>query len=260
MAFDTLRRQWREISLEKKLGMFVAPIFVAVAAGILVPLTTGAFSGGGADDVAASQGPPPREERLQVVSLSVGGGDAPEFVDGPPGVPQFIDLTLRNTGNTVSVITGARLHVEDFALLKICEAGGGLDPTAKYDVTLPPNPTRGDAVDAKVSQQIPPNKADRFTISMNVPFRNIHDGMRLYHFSVELFHDGEQQPVNAGKAVVSVPYVPDPRYFPASFEDFDQTLEPGPVRDCYEANEAALRRFLELDSVRAPDLTEALLE
>lgn len=45
-----LRKQWREISLEKKLAMFVAPLFVAVASGVLVPVI---LRSSGDDDTGA---------------------------------------------------------------------------------------------------------------------------------------------------------------------------------------------------------------
>lgn len=52
MPMSKLRQQWSAISLEKKLGMFVAPLVVAVASGVLVPVligVTGDDSGGGSD-------------------------------------------------------------------------------------------------------------------------------------------------------------------------------------------------------------------
>ena len=43
MPFQGLRKQWSEISLEKKLAMFVAQQFVAVSSGNLIPVLSGAF-------------------------------------------------------------------------------------------------------------------------------------------------------------------------------------------------------------------------
>ena len=257
MGLRDLRKQWREISLEKKLAMFVAPVFVAIATAVLVPLSTGALGGGG-DEKSETRAPVRPVERLEVLDLVVGGGEAPRFGEGT-AKPQFLDITVRNTGETVSVITGATFRIRDFALLRICEAGGGLEPTAKYDVELPSDPTPDDVVEAKVSQQIPPHEADRFVIRLNVPFEAMQFGMRLYYVDVALVHDASARPVPAGSAVVSVPFNPDENYFPASFSNFDD-LPPGEVRDCYVDNEEALRRFLALEGARSPALTEAVLE
>lgn len=41
MPMSKLRQQWSSISLEKKLGMFVAPVVVAVVSGVLVEVLTG---------------------------------------------------------------------------------------------------------------------------------------------------------------------------------------------------------------------------
>src|SRR5204863_3632356 len=92
-------RNRREISLEKKLAMFVAPVVVAVATGILVPVLTGAFSGG---DGAAK-----RSAKLELVDLAVGGGRFQRLLSGPPSKLQFVDVTVRNTGDLVSVIKRA---------------------------------------------------------------------------------------------------------------------------------------------------------
>jgi hypothetical protein len=94
MPFEGLRKQWSEISLEKKLAMFVAPVFVAVASGILVPVLTGAF---GSDGEGGG---------LEVVDLGVSSGEVADDPTAPVDAP-VIDVTVRNSGHDVSVITGA---------------------------------------------------------------------------------------------------------------------------------------------------------
>jgi hypothetical protein len=142
MPFRDLRKQWEEISLERKLAMFVAPLFVAVASGVLIPLLTGAFRG---EDGTERPSTTSKAEGLEVIDLAIGTA------------PPLIDLTVRNTGELTSVIRGANLRIRDFSLISICPGygSGGLPPSYKYDVKLPPNPLKGDVVSARVSQQVP---------------------------------------------------------------------------------------------------------
>ncbi len=239
------------ISLEKKLGMFVAPLVVAIAAGVLVPLLSGAFRGDNERPTGAL-----RSEGLEVIDLTVGAGKPPELL-ADPRAPQLLDITVRNTGQVVSVITRATFRIRNFGLLRICQAGGGLEPTENYDVTLPPSPRPGELVEAKVSQQIRPNQADRFTFRLNVPLIPMQDGMRLYQLDVALLHDRDTRPLTAGTAVVSVPFIPTDDYFLSP--GTDTSLYSPEVLGCYEENEKILRRFLNLEGERSPMLTKQLL-
>jgi hypothetical protein len=246
-----LRKQWGEISLEKKLAMFVGPVFAAVVSGVLLAVILGLFG----DDENSPPVAAKRSSALEVLDLAVAGGERPELI-GDPRAPQLIDVTVRNAGEVVSVVTDAAFQVRDFGLVRICEAGGGLEPTEEYDVTLPPIPQNGDVVKAKVSQQIPANEADRFTFRLNVPFRAMQDGMRLYQLDVELLHDAATAPLKAGTVVVSVPFLPEPEDFP---DIQDPALYSPEVLACYEENEKILRRFLALEGERSPELNEKLL-
>jgi hypothetical protein len=240
-----LRDQWREISLEKKLAMFVAPVVVAILSGILVPVLTGAFSGG--------DGAPKRSAKLEVVDLAVGGGTFQRLLSGPPSKLQFVDVTVRNTGDLVSVIKRASFRIQAFGFLRICGAGGGLEPSENYNVTLPPRPKIGDEVAAKVSQQIAPNAVDRFTFRLNVPFRAMQLGTYLYQLDVKLFRDTEPRPLDAGKVLVSIPYTPNRvGYFPPP--DGRSGFP-----ECERPNLATFKRVVALEGVRSPNLSEGLL-
>jgi hypothetical protein len=253
MRLQKLRKQWSEIPLERKLAMFVAPLFVALAAGILIPMMSGALDGNGGE----SQSPAAQPGRLEVVDLEVARGEDAEAI-GDPEATQLIDVTLRNASDVISVIKGANLRIRDFALLKICEAGGGLTPSVAYDVMLPPSPSAGELVEVDISQQVPSNSADRFTIRMNVPPSTWGDGRRLYRLDVELLHDTATRPLQAGTAIVSVPHLPTRDYFPASIAN-PASYAPD-ILACYEQKEETLRSFLKLEGKRSPGLTEQLLE
>jgi len=252
MPLQGLRKQWSEISLEKKLAMFVAPLFVAVASGILIPVLSGAF---GSDGDSKPPGPGSTSTSaaggLEVVDLEVSSGEVAE--PGETFDAPVIDVTVRNTGEDVSVITGANLRVRDAVWIKNCEGGAGLDPSVEYDVVLPASPDVGEIVEADVSQQVPANSADRFTFRLNTA-GIWGDGTRLYQLDVELFHDAQARPLEAGTVLVAVPFDPDSRLLdPGELPD---EAYPAPLVACYDTNEANFLEFLELEGERSPELTE----
>jgi hypothetical protein len=261
MALRNLIREWSAISLEKKLAMFVAPLFVTVAGGLLVGVMTG-FLGG---NDAASPGRTSRApEKLDVIDLAVAGGTPPSYknsAEPPPGRPSQLDVTLRNVGSSVSVLKRAELKVLDFGLIEICQAGGGLEPTAAYDVTLPSEPKIGETIDAKVSQQIKPNEADRFLLRLNVSNEAMQFGSHLYQLDVRLYHDTSETPLELGKVVVSLPYDPSPQDFPAANAQYYPEKERNLASPwgCYVKNEAEMRRLLSREGVRSSELNEGLL-
>jgi hypothetical protein len=258
MPFQGLRKQWSEISLEKKLAMFVAPLFVAVASGILVPVMLGAF---GSDDDSEPLVPEPTStieaDGLEVVDIEVSSGEVAENPRDPVDTP-LIDVTVRNTGQDISVITGANLRILDVAWIENCEGGAGLPPSAEYDVVLPASPDVGEIAEADLSQQIPANSADRFTLRLNTPEENWGDGTRLYRLDVELLHDAVARPLEAGTVLVSVPYDPDSRLLTVGALPDD--AYPPDLLACYETNEANFRQFLELEGERSPALNDQLME
>ncbi len=239
MGLSDLRRQWREISLEKRIslvgGLIVAPMIVAVGA----PLIVGAIQG------ATTPVARPTVQ-LEVINLAVTDG-----ID----TPQALDITVRNTGDTVSVVTGVALTVRDFGLIQVCEAGGALEASGDYDLELPVQPAVGDVVEAKVSQQILADEADRFALRLTVPASALQDGLRLYALDVGLRHDAGDVSVPAGMAVVAVPLLPAPLMFDQQYAAANQD----DIAACYRKNAATLERHLALDAARADGLDDGLL-
>src|SRR5262245_4521723 len=220
--------------------MFVAPVVVAVVTAIVLPRVTG-LTGGGDGGVTT------RDEVLEVVDLAATGGG-----DDPPAV----DVSVRNIGDAVSVVTGTVLRVRDYVLIGPCVSSAALPPSAEYDVELPADPEQGETVEAKLSQQIPAGEADRFLLRMHVPPMKAAQGSRLYALDVALRHDAASEPVPAGTAIVAVPDLPDESFFPGHLpEGAEET--PG-ARECAERNLSDYERFLDLDAARPPGMTAAL--
>lgn len=250
-----LRRNWAELSFEKKLSIVVIPVLLGtIAAG--VPLLAGSGDGSSTGSSGSDTGRP--RSNLEVVDLTVTGGSP----RGEPKAIQTIDVTVRNAGDLVSVVKRMGFRVRAAALLEICQAGGGLEASERYKVILPPDPQRGQLVEAKVSQQIGPGRADRFTLGLDVPEPARQDGDRIYQLDVLLYHDTTKRPIHAGTVLAAAPYLPDKSYFwsgqinPKS----EQWGGPdSPVWQCLDNNEAALKRMLALSGQRSPELSDALL-
>jgi hypothetical protein len=245
MSRKSFREKWSEVPFERKVAMFVAPLFVAVGSALLVRLLLG-----DSDDTERRTDRQPATH-LEVVDLVVGNLVR---VDDPVEPPLVIDVTLRNTGDLISIVKRARFTVRDYGRIQICEGGAGLEPSVQYDVELPVDPQPGETFEVKVSQQIPPNGADRFTFRLNVPEPADQFGQYIYQLEIALFHDTEERPLPVGTVLVSAPNLPD---------HFDLTpvpLAPEPIRDCYERNIATFNRMIQLEGVRSPMLSKDLLQ
>lgn len=242
MPSGRLRDQWNDLGLEKKLGVVVVPLVVA-AVTVGVPL------------LAGHGGPPEPKPKLELVDLAVRSGDSgrlirirrnhdPEFT---PFKPPRADITVVNSGKLVSVVKRIDFNVVDSGLVRICQGGGGLEPSKNYKVLLPPSPHRSDSIRFKVSQQVPPGRADRFTVSFDVPEPARQEGDRLYALDVLVYHDTAGRPIRAGRILIAAPLDPDTRYF-------DRVQRP-----CSTHNEQVFRRLFAVRATRAPNLTLAVL-
>src|SRR5262245_38704444 len=225
--------------------------------GLLLPLAVGAAM------LLAQHRTPlgttPKTARLEVVDTVVTGGQQQVRVSDPPSVPQTIDVTLRNVGDTTSVVKRALFTVRAFDRVKVCEAGGPMEPTKQYDLMLPQAPNIGQTIELKVSQQIAPDEADRFTFSLGVRDHQLEDGAFIYQLDVLLAYDTAAQPLRAGTVVVAAPYTPQTQDFwegEAPPGSFDPAYKPVEQLPCYGQNRQAYLRMLALDAARVPELTQ----
>jgi hypothetical protein len=249
-------REWRELSFEKKLGLVVVPLLGTVI-GVTVPILA---SGHGSSKPSEATAP---TENLQVVDLAVSGGE-PHGPIGPPLKPPTIDLTVRNVGQVVSIVKRIGFRVRATGFVKICQAGGGLEPSKNYNILLPPHARSGELLMYKVSQQIAPNAADRFTIRFDIPEPDRQLGYYMYQLDVLLFHDQAKRPVPAGTVVISAPFLPTGDVFwsgvPANQRASYEIPGSAEVKACLVANEATYKRMLSIDGERSPLMTRARLK
>jgi hypothetical protein len=175
------------------------------------------------------------------------------------GLPPAIDVTLRNLGETVAVVTAAEVTIRDVAHIENCipVTGGPLGVSFGYGLALPLDASAGSTYSIDMSQSIAPNEADRFAIQFDAPdFDGGSYESVLFAVDVRL-QNGTAEPTDVGTVVVAYPSIPTPGSFPAS--NAGQNLNEG-TRQCFKDNEAALRRMLALSGEKPEGLTEALLD
>jgi hypothetical protein len=188
----------------KKPVVWVATLITAIITGVLVNLATGAAS----HVTAAPGGAAPR---IEVDSVTA--GYLPASPQGlPRPAPVKIDFEIRNTGNQLAIIRGARFTVQQFTALPQCLSQGGLPETGLYKAFLPTKPAPGTTVDIPTAQQVGPDAADRFGVALGLPTRRPH-GIYVYRVRIGLLIDNSRVPANAGEAVIALPAQPDPSYF-----------------------------------------------
>ncbi|PRY47374.1 hypothetical protein LY71_1144 [Geodermatophilus tzadiensis] len=149
-----------------------------------------------------------------------------------------VQIAIRNVGDQVSVVEGARLEILDHAFFDVCEAGGALMVSQTYDVTLPLDPEPNQVLNVDVAQEIEPAQADRFEFSMQVPEPEDVVGTHMYRVRISLTRDGASETLDAGVVVLGAPHLAVETLWIT-----DEDLEiPGPVGACYrELHEEYLR-------------------
>jgi hypothetical protein len=228
----SLMARWGERPFEQKMAI-VAGVLVPLVVGVIVPI------------VLARDGEPQYSPaRLEVVNLVAKDGSVSE----KPSEAAAIEVTLRNTGGLVSVIKRVELRVRDFLLIKSCGPHGApLDISARYQAQLPAYDAAGRTVIVDVSQQLRPNEADRFALSLGPPQGTTIGSLeqRVYALEVALYHDAESRPLKVGMAILAMP-----------LPSYGLSFHPRTKDDeaCVVSNLSGLRRLLEIDGARSSDL------
>jgi hypothetical protein len=192
---------------------------------------------------------------LEVVGLTVEEGEAVD--DEGDGeyelVPPKVQVALRNVGDQVSVVTGARLEVLDHAFFPVCEAGGPLEVSRTYDVPLPLDPDPGQLIGVDVAQDVEPAQADRFEFSMQIPNPQEITGTHLYRLGVSLIRDGSAETLDAGNVIIGAPVLQVETLRVLN----DDLSAPGEVGACYRQLRSEYQRVQEWEGKRSVQLANA---
>jgi hypothetical protein len=194
---------WRRATAKLKWKWVNSALVVAVVAAVVSALATHWLNRPPAAHTTAAS------PQLQVDSVLV----TPQILENG-GLPRFDDevyFSLRNIGDQLAIITGVKLQVQQFAQVNECFSAGSLATTGWSSVNLPTDPAPGTVATVPVSQQMAPDTADKFEVSLHVP--KWARGLQVYRFHVWVLYD-QQVPLNAGYLVVSLPEEPqDGGYF-----------------------------------------------
>ncbi len=174
-----------------------------------------------------------------------------------------LEITLHNTGDQLVVIDGARFEIRRVYALPRCTTQGDLALSNDYGVSLPVDAKPGEAVEAPLHQQVGPDEADRFGITLSTS----REQAVVYLFEVEasLANDGSRSPLPLGRVLVSLPERPGPgEYYwdEKTVELLVNWYDPGgeahalwrEAMPCWKSNTAVLRRALAGSAVRTPEL------
>ena len=229
-----LRNKWRGLSFEAKVTAFLAPLLV-----FAITFTAERILGDrGGDGTTA--------EPEHVSSGSGSGGlEVVALRASEAGTSGAIELVVRNTGESVSVITEAALTVREVIRSSrpgTCEEEasessrvqvpsgsaashlGFVGVSGSYAVSIPPGDE--DVVDGPLSvavnQDIAPDAADRFSFQVEIE----GDGESwsvpsVYLVDVAIHHDGGDEPLETGSVLVGIP-LDDPECAEFADEEVDE--------------------------------------
>ena len=237
-AASNLRAKWSEVSFEKKLAMFVAPVFVAVTSALLITLIEG--GGGDGDDGGSAQETTATTRTTPAAGLRVAGLAVRDASDAT-----HIDVTLSNGGGGPAFVGRAEFRIAEFRTVSTCLPQAYLPPSHTYDLVLPSQDAKGKVVDVDMSQAIKPAEVDRVSFRVGVDASLISTTSYLYRLELVLHHDGSGAPLRAGTLAVTKPF--------PSESWFDDDRDPE-VAACTQRNRAALAAVLAGAAVMSPAL------
>jgi hypothetical protein len=117
-----------------------------------------------------------------------------------------LDVTVRNNGDQLAVLTGIDLTIDGFGFLPPCLSGSNLEVTGTYSATLPDSPAKGQVVHVTLHQQVEPGKADRFTVGLKAPHDHAGKDASIAAFAyllrVSIVQDGAAPALAAGPVLV----------------------------------------------------------
>jgi hypothetical protein len=182
--------------------------------------------------------------------------------------PYKIDIKLLNTGSGVAVINDARLLIQQFVVLPLCATQGFLGSSHTYSGNMPIDPKLGQAVDVPLSEEVPPNGADRFDLQLGVPLpRSGVSKIYLYRVHLYFTYNVNTRPLDAGELLVDLPLPPAAgEYYWDNYYSANPQAILGAVygpdipeyKECAIGNEHALYSILKPPSARPTQLAAIL--
>jgi hypothetical protein len=246
---SSFRQRFAELSLEKKLSIFFLPVFAAVV-GTLVPRFLGGESAPPPPTVTEQRENAP-SENLEILDLDVLNSREESLSFGAGAE---LRINVRNAGNLVSVIHAAEFDVREFEEVELClPPQGELSVTGTYDLILPSVDGAGQSFEVDVQQQIPAGEPDSFSFKAKLDGEYVptNGDSRLFVLDAFLRHDVEEERVDAGSALIALPF-PDVSQFvyPSSGSIGGLYFDP----ECPARNVARLQGLVDGDAEHSQEL------
>lgn len=248
---SSLRRRFAELSLEKKLSIFFVPVFAALV-GTLVPrFLGGGDSPDGVSAVVIEERSEPRAENLQVIDLALHNS---RDEDLSFGAGAELRVLVRNTGTVDSLIHSAEFDVVEYEEVELCAPPEGeLLVSGTYELTLPSVGGEGRSFDVDLQQQIPAGEPDVFSFDVRLDdeYVPVNGDSRLYVLEAFLRHDLEETRLEAGRALLALPFPGALQFvYPSTGALGGSYFDP----ECPARNLDRLRRLVALDAEHSDEL------
>jgi hypothetical protein len=157
-------------------------------------------------------------------------------------------------GGRLIVIDGALIEIKRVYKLPRCASQGDIVVSHVYGLFLPATAREGQVYKAPLHQQVGPDEADRFRVSLSTKLpESDQTSVYLFEISVRLENDGPKPDLPVGEAVVGLPELPPPGeyYWNSSTPEVLQDLVLGSptyapylrqeAMPCWQSNTIALR-------------------
>jgi hypothetical protein len=178
-----------------------------------------------------------------------------------------LEVMLHNTGGRLVVIDAMRFEIKHVYVLPQCASQGSLEVTHVYGVPLPRNAKPGQVIRAPLHQQVGPDEADRFAVSLSTERSRARTEVYLFDLRVSLLNDGPQSPLPIGRVLVSLPGMPNEgQYYwvrdTAAFLRQWASTDPSALdlwrmsMSCWRSNTKILRRALRGSGARSIALSQ----
>jgi hypothetical protein len=179
----------------------------------------------------------------------------------------LIDVTVKNTGPSTTVVTGAEFRVNVMERIASCKPEGGpLQISGYYTAQLPyPLPQTPFTTRRSIRREIKPNHVDRFVLSVGPKTVSMETlNVYLYQVDVLIHHDDPStpNPLPAGTALLSSPIYSGERFGESEYRPLFGPLLPASdqmnklykYNDCIKDNRERAKRFFQLSGHRSPSV------
>lgn len=124
-----------------------------------------------------------------------------------------LELMVHNSGRAAALLSRVRIEVISVKELPLCYTQGDFPTSERYGVQLPTEADPGTVVVSPLHQEVRAGENDRFRLDIGVSPPNGEDheplaGLFLYEVGVSVLHDGDDEALDMGTALLSVPALP----------------------------------------------------